>query len=55
MGLTAGDRVGFIIEDDHGVRLVARHKPVSRLKGMLPRPQKTVSLDEMDRVIQIHL
>jgi AbrB family looped-hinge helix DNA binding protein len=52
LGLTAGDRVEFIIEDDHGVRLVARHTPVSQLKGMLPRPQKTVSLEEMDLAIR---
>jgi len=52
LGLTAGDRVEFIVEDDHGVRLVARYTPVSQLKGMLPRPQRTVSLEEMDRAIR---
>lgn len=52
LGLTAGDRVEFILEDDHGVRLVARYTPVNQFKGMLPRPKRTISLEEMDRTIR---
>ena len=45
--LTAGDRIEFIIDDNRSVRLMAKQIPVSRLKGMLPRPKKPISLEEM--------
>lgn len=50
--LTAGDRIEFVIEDDRSVRLLAKPVSVSKLKGMLPRPKRPVSLEEMDRAIQ---
>ncbi len=49
--LSPGDRLEFIIEKDHTVRLVAKHIPVKKLKGMLPKPDKPVSLEEMNRAI----
>ncbi len=52
LSLSAGDRVEFIFEDDQTVRLVAKHIPVSRLKGMLPKPSKPVSLGEMEQAIK---
>lgn len=53
LSLSAGDRVEFILDDDdQSLRLVAKHTPLSRLKGMLPQPQKAVTLDEMDQAIQ---
>ena len=52
LGLCAGDRVEFFMEDEQSARLVVKHVPVNRLKGMLPRPAKPVSLEEMDRAIQ---
>jgi AbrB family looped-hinge helix DNA binding protein len=51
LGLSTGDRVVFYFEDDQGVRLVPKHVPVSRLKGMLPKPGKPVSLEEMEQAI----
>ncbi len=50
--LSAGDRVEFIIDDELSARLVVKHVPVTGLKGMLPRPSKPVSLEEMDRAIR---
>ncbi len=51
LSLSAGDRVEFIFEDDQGVKLVPKHIPVSQLKGMLPKPSKPVSLEEMEDAI----
>ena len=50
--LSAGDRVEFIVDDEHGVRLVVKHLPATCLKGMLPKPAQPVSLEDMDRAIQ---
>ncbi len=52
LGLCVGDRVEFIFEDDQTVRLAAKHVPISRLKGMLPKPSKPVSLEEMEQAIK---
>ncbi len=52
LGLSAGDRVEFFMEDEQSARLVVKRFPVTRLKGMLPRPEQAVSLEEMDRAIQ---
>ncbi len=52
LGLCPGDRVEFFMENEQSARLVVKHVPVTRLKGMLPRPAEPVSLEEMDRAIQ---
>ena len=49
--LTAGDRVEFILEENDVVRLVPRTTSVTRLKGMLPKPEQPVSLEEMAEAI----
>ena len=52
LGLCAGDRVEFIMEDGQSARLVVKHVSVAQLKGMLPGPAEPVSLEEMDKAIQ---
>lgn len=52
LGLSTGDRVDFFIEDEQSARLVVKHFPVSRLKGMLSKPEQAISLEEMDKAIQ---
>jgi antitoxin PrlF len=49
--LNTGDRVEFLIAKDGRVELVPISAPVTRLKGMVPRPAKAVSIDEMDAAI----
>lgn len=49
--LSAGDRVEFFL-DEQGARLVVKHVPVTRLKGMLPRPSQPVCLEDMDKAVQ---
>ncbi|PST24125.1 AbrB/MazE/SpoVT family DNA-binding domain-containing protein [Mesorhizobium plurifarium] len=51
MGLTAGDRVDFIrMEDGHYAVVPASHS-IKSLKGIVPRPAKPVSLDDMQAAI----
>lgn len=52
LNLSAGDRIEFFIDEEDNVRLAVKHESVARLKGMLPKPKQSVSLDEMDRAIQ---
>ena len=49
---SAGDRIEFIFENDQSVRLIPKHVPVGQLKGMLPKPAKPVSLEEMEDAIR---
>lgn len=49
--LRPGHRLEFIIEEDGGVRLVPRTRSVRDLKGSIPPPDKTLSLDDMDEAI----
>ena len=49
--LKSGDKVDFILEDDDGLRVVPVTASVTRLKGMVPKPESPVSLEEMDAAI----
>ena len=51
LGVDAGDRVEFV-ETDNGVfTVVAATRDVKELKGIVPKPAKPVSVDDMNRVI----
>ncbi len=52
LSLSAGDRIEFIFENDQSVRLIPKHVPIGQLKGMLPKPSKPVSLEEMEDAIR---
>jgi len=51
MGLAAGDRVEFVrMEDGHYAVVPASHS-VRSLKGIVPRPDRPVSLEDMEAAI----
>lgn len=51
LGVGPGDRVDFVrMEDGNFAVLPATHS-VKSLKGLIPRPKKAVSLEDMDRAI----
>lgn len=51
MGLSTGDRIDFIrMEDGHYAVVPASHS-IKSLKGIVPRPVKPVSLDDMQAAI----
>ena len=52
LNLRPGDRVLFTFEDDGSVRLRAANKDISSLAGILPRPTRVATLDEIDEAIQ---
>ena len=52
LGLQAGDRLEFIITDDNRIEVIPVGGSVRQLRGMVPKPRKTLTLQEMDRAIQ---
>ena len=49
--LKAGDKMDFVLEDEGSVRVTPVNVSVTRLKGMVPKPEIPVSLEEMDAAI----
>lgn len=51
LGVDAGDRLEFVETADGTFTVVAATRDVKDLKGMIPKPTKTVSVDDMNRAI----
>jgi len=51
LGISAGTKLEFLITDDGRLEVIPRSGTVRSLKGMLPRPKKALSLDEMQRAV----
>ncbi|HID81461.1 MAG TPA: AbrB/MazE/SpoVT family DNA-binding domain-containing protein [Chromatiales bacterium] len=49
--LEAGDKVEFTITEDGQLLVIPKTAPVKKLKGMLPKPAKAVSLAKMEAAI----
>ncbi len=50
LGIVAGDRVE-VIESDRGFLVVPATRDVKALKGLVPKPRKPVSIEDMNRAI----
>jgi antitoxin PrlF len=51
MGIETGDRIEFIAEEKGVYKVVAATKDVRHLKGLVPKPAKPVSVEEMNRAV----
>ena len=51
LGLKPGSKLEFIVIDDDRLEAIPVSETVSSLKGMVPKPRKTLSLADMDRAI----
>lgn len=51
LGLESGSRVEFVQNDQGQFSIVPVTSSVLELKGMLKKPKKLVSIDDMNRVI----
>lgn len=51
MGVGPGDRVQFVRMEDGNFAVMPATRPVMALKGLIPKPRKPVSLEDMDRAI----
>ena len=52
LGVHPGDRVEFIELENGVFQLVAASGDIRRLKGIVPKPKKPVSIDEMNESIE---
>jgi len=52
LSLHVGDRIDFIPQKDGKVLLSPAKIDVSELKGILPKPKKPVSIEEMNAAIR---
>ncbi len=51
LGVGPGDRVDFVRMEDGNYAVMAATQSVKKLKGLIPKPRKPVSLDDMDAAI----
>ena len=49
--LKPGDKIEFLLDETGTLRVVPVTASVTRLKGMVPKPPRIVSLEEMDEAI----
>jgi AbrB family looped-hinge helix DNA binding protein len=51
LGIGTGDRVEFVEIQDGVFQIVAANQDVQALKGIVPKPKKPVTLEEMNQAI----
>ena len=49
--LRPGDKLDFLLDEGGALRVEPVTEPVTALKGMLPKPRRTVTLAEMDQAV----
>ena len=49
--LEPGDKIDFLLDDDGCLRVEPVTASVRQLKGMVPKPETPVSLEQMDKAI----
>ncbi len=52
LDLHAGDKISFIEDEDGSINLVPVKKPLSALKGLVPKPKTAVSVEDMNNAIK---
>jgi AbrB family looped-hinge helix DNA binding protein len=52
LGLRPGDRIEFVLTEDKTVLLKPATRPVTDLKGFLPKPARPVTIEEMNPAIR---
>jgi len=52
LGVGAGDRLEFVEEQEGVYKVVAATKDVRSLKGLVPKPRRAISVEEMNRAVR---
>jgi antitoxin PrlF len=52
LGVEAGDRLEFVEQEKGVYRVVAATKDVRTLKGMVPKPGRAVTVEEMNAAVR---
>jgi antitoxin PrlF len=50
--LRTGDRIEFQFDEQDAVKMIAVSSTIKHLKGFLPKPAKTVRLEDMQKAIE---
>ncbi|WP_248883930.1 AbrB/MazE/SpoVT family DNA-binding domain-containing protein [Acidithiobacillus acidisediminis] len=50
--LRPGDKIEFLLTEGGRIEILPITLPIARLKGMAPKPQQALSLEEMDAAIR---
>lgn len=53
LNLAKGDRIEFLIGPNGRVTLIAATADVRKLKGLVPKPKKPVTIADMKRAIEV--
>ena len=51
LDLQTGDRLDFVLRDDGLLEVVPLKQPAHKLRGILPKPSRRVSVEEMNAAI----
>jgi len=51
LGVSAGDRLDFVRLEDGNYAIVPASHSIRSLRGIIPRPKKPVSLEDMEAAI----
>lgn len=54
LGVATGDRVEFVELERGAYRVVAATRDIRDLKGVVPKPAKPVSVEDMNRAVRRH-
>lgn len=52
LGITAGTRLEFLVTEDGRLEVIPRTGSVRSLKGLLPPPERALSIEQMERAIE---
>jgi len=52
LDLHSGDKVNFLVDESGAVRFLPATRDVKTLKGMVAKPKKAVSLEDMDATVK---
>jgi antitoxin PrlF len=52
LGLEAGDRVEFVADEKGAWRIVAATRDGRAVKGIIPKPARPVSVEDMNRAVR---
>jgi antitoxin PrlF len=51
LDLSPGDRLDFVLLDSGVLEVVPLKQPAAKLRGILPKPDRSVSIEEMNAAI----
>lgn len=52
LDLHAGDKLSFIEDEDGSINLVPIKKPLSALKGLVAKPRRSVTVEDMNKAVK---